>query len=535
MTDTEFKKLLWDTANKLRGSVSAAEYKYPVLGLVFLKYVSSIFEAQRSAIECSISEPDSPLYMPEDMREDALATVVEDKDAYTQDNVFWIPPDARFDRLLKQASSPELPQLLDDAMATIERENAKLRGVLYRDFARLPLEAGKLGDLMETVAKMRFKPEDHGSRDVFGEVYEYFLGQFALAEGQKAGQFYTPRSVVRVLVEILAPYEGRIYDPACGSGGMFVYSERFIEAHGGKRGQVAVYGQELSASTRKLACMNLAIRGIDYDLGKSYGNTFHDDQHPDLRADYVLANPPFNVKKWGADKLPKDARWKYGVPPDGNANYAWLQHMIARLSADGRAGTVLANGSMTTTSGGEGEIRTSMVKNDLVECMVALPGQLFANTQIPACLWFLSKNKGRGKRGDNDRRKEVLFINARELGSLIPESRKQKQLSDGEIQTIANTYHNWRGTQWGGGDYEDRLGLCRSASLDDIEKHDFALTPGRYVGGTEVEGNDETFEQRMDVLTSELTSLFDEGVKLDAEIQQQLARVGYPRQTVRRR
>ena len=286
-------------------------------------------------------------------------------------------------------------------MAAIERENAKLRGVLYRDFARLALEAGKLGELIETVAEMRFNPEDHGSRDVFGEVYEYFLGHFALAEGQKAGQFYTPRSVVRVLVEILAPYEGRIYDPACGSGGMFVYSERFIEAHGGKRGQVAVYGQELSASTRKLACMNLAIRGIDYDLGKSYGDTFHNDQHPDLRADYVLANPPFNIKQWGADKLAKDARWKYGVPPDGNANYAWLQHMTARLSADGRAGIVLANGSMTTTTGGEGDIRASMVKNDLVECMVTLPSQLFANTQIPACLWLLSKNKGQGKRGGN--------------------------------------------------------------------------------------------------------------------------------------
>ena len=527
MTDAEFKKLLWDAANKLRGSVSAAEYKYPVLGLVFLRYVSTIFEAQRSAIERSVSEPDSPLFMPEDVREEALTMMVEDKDAYAQDNVFWIPPEARFDDLLKQASSPKLPQLLDAAMAAIERENTRLRGVLYRDFARLPLEAGKLGDLMETVAKMRFKPEDHGSRDVFGEVYEYFLGQFALAEGQKAGQFYTPRSVVRVLVEILAPYEGRIYDPACGSGGMFVYSERFIEAHGGTRGQVAVYGQELSAETRKLACMNLAIRGIDYDLGTSYGDTFHNDQHPDLRADYVLANPPFNIKQWGADKLPKDARWQYGVPPDGNANYAWLQHMAARLSTDGRAGIVLANGSMTTMTGGEGDIRASMIKNDLVECMVALPGQLFANTQIPACLWFLSKNKGQGKCGGNDRRKEVLFIDARKLGSLIPDSRKQKQFSNEEIQTIANTYHNWRGTQWGNGDYEDMAGFCQSASLEDIEKHESALTPGRYVGAADVEDDDEAFDERMDALTRELSSLFDRGTSFEAEIQQQLARVGY--------
>ena len=527
MTDTELKKLLWDTANKLRGSVSAAEYKYPVLGLVFLKYVSSIFEVQRSAIERSISEPDSPLYMPEDMREEALAMMVEDKDAYTQDNVFWIPPEARFDHLLKQASSPKLPQLLDDAMAVIERENAKLRGVLYRDFARLPLEAGKLGDLMETVVQMRFNTEDHGSRDVFGEVYEYFLGQFALAEGQKAGQFYTPRSVVRVLVEILAPYEGRIYDPACGSGGMFVYSERFIEAHGGKRGQVAVYGQELSASTRKLACMNLAIRGIDYDLGKSYGNTFHNDQHPDLRADYVLANPPFNIKQWGADKIGKDARWKYGVPPDGNANYAWLQHMIARLSADGRAGIVLANGSMTTTTGGEGEIRTAMVKADLVDCMVALPAQLFANTQIPACLWLLSKNKGQGKRGGNDRRKEVLFIDARKLGSLIPGSRKQKQFSDKEIQTIARTYHNWRGTQWGNGDYEDMPGFCQSTSLEDIEKHQFALTPGWYVGAEFVEDDYESFSTTMTRLDSELRLQQAEAARLDVAIADNLTRLRF--------
>ena len=377
------------------GSVSAAEYKYPVLGLVFLKYVSGLYEAQRSAIEHCVSEPDSPQYMPEDIRAEALATIVEDKDAYAQDNVFWIPPEARFDHLLK-----------------------------------------------------------------------------------KPGQFYTPRSVVRVLVEILAPYEGRIYDPACGSGGMFVYSERFIEAHGGKRGQVAVYGQELSAATRKLACMNLAIRGIDYDLGKSYGDTFHNDQHPDLRADYVLANPPFNIKQWGADKLGKDARWKYGVPPDGNANYAWLQHMIARLSADGRAGIVLANGSMTTTTGGEGEIRTAMVKADLVDCMVALPAQLFANTQIPACLWFLSKNKRKGKRGDNDRRKQVLFIDGRRLGSLIPGSRKQKQLSDQEIQSIANAYHNWRGTRWGDGDYEDMPAFSQSVSLKEIETQNYALAPG---------------------------------------------------------
>ena len=327
---------------------------------------------------------------------------------------------------------------------------------------------------------------------------------------------------MRVLVEILAPYEGRIYDPACGSGGMFVYSERFVEAHGGKRGQVAVYGQELSAETRKLACMNLAIRGIDYDLGKSYGDTFRNDQHPDLRADYVLANPPFNIKQWGADKLAKDARWKYGVPPNGNANYAWLQHMAARLSADGRAGIVLANGSMTTTSGGEGEIRTAMVKADLVECMVALPGQLFANTQIPACLWFLSKSKGQGKRGSNDRRKQVLFIDARKLGSLIPGSRKQKEFSDEEIPKIASAYHNWRGTQWGDGGYEDIPGFCQFASLDEIAAHSHILTPGRYVGTAPTETEDIPFDERFSKLKDTLATQFAENEELSALIKMKL-------------
>ena len=375
---------------------------------------------------------------------------------------------------------------------------------------------------------MHFNPEDHGSRDVFGEVYEYFLGNFALAEGQKAGQFYTPRSVVRVLVDILAPYDGRIYDPACGSGGMFVYSDRFVEAHGGRRGQVAVYGQELSAATRRLACMNLAIRGIDYDLGKSYGDTFHNDQHPDLRADYVLANPPFNVKEWGADKLPRDERWKYGVPPDSNANYAWLQHMVARLSADGRAGIVLAKGSMTTMTGGEGDIRASMIKNDLVECMVTLPGQLFANTQIPACLWFLSNSKGRSKRGDNDRRKQVLFIDARKLGNLIPGSRKQKQFSEEEILSIANAYHNWRGSQWGNGDYQDVPGFCQSASLEEIEALDHILTPGHFVGAAAAEAESVSFEKRFSELKETLIEQFDEAEELNVRLQGKLDLIAQP-------
>ena len=527
MTETEFKKLLWDSANKLRGAMSAAEYKFPVLGLVFLKYVSDIFDAQREVIRARLADPNSDLFMPEDMRADALAALSEDRDAYKQDNVFWIPEEARFGDLLKQAANPKLGKLLDDGMAAIERENEKLRGVLYRDFARLPLEDGVLGDLMGIVAKMKFDPARDSARDVFGEVYEYFLGNFALAEGQRAGQFYTPRSVVSVLIEILAPFAGRIYDPACGSGGMFVYSERFIEAHGGKKGQAAIYGQELSATTRKLACMNLAIRGIDYDMGKAHGDTFHNDQHPDLRADYILANPQFNTKNWGADKLPKDPRWKYGVPPDGNANFAWLQHMLSRLSADGRAGVVLANGSMTSNTGGEGEIRADMVKADVVECMVALPAQLFANTPIPACLWFLSHNKGSGKNGKRDRRKQVLFIDARKLASLVGGSRKQKEFSETEIRQIALTYHNWRGTQWGEGQYEDVPGFCKSAPLAEIEQHGYALTPGRYVGATGVDDEDEFFEGRLGKLAEELSSLFERGDDLQKEIRLQLARVGY--------
>lgn len=527
MTETEFKKLLWDSANKLRGAMSAAEYKFPVLGLVFLKYVSDIFEAQREVIRQRLADPNSDLYMPEDMREEAFAALAEDRDAYKQDNVFWIPEEARYSELLKKAADPKLGKLLDDGMAAIERENEKLRGVLYRDFARLPLEDGVLGDLMGIIAKMKFDPKEHTSRDVFGEVYEYFLGNFALAEGQRAGQFYTPRSVVSVLVEILAPFSGRIYDPACGSGGMFVYSERFIEAHGGKRGQAVIYGQELSATTRKLACMNLAIRGIDYDLGQSHGDTFHNDQHPDLRADYVLANPPFNIKGWGADKLAKDPRWKYGLPPDGNANYAWLQHMLARLSAEGRAGIVLANGSMTTNTSGEGEIRAKMVKADVVECMVALPGQLFANTQIPACLWFLSHNKGPGKNGKTDRRGQVLFIDARKMASLIPGSRKQKAFAEEEIQRIAQTYHNWRGTQWGEGWYEDVPGFCKSASLTEIEQHGFALTPGRYVGATDIEDDGEPFENKMARLSAQWREQREQAARLDATIEANLKALGF--------
>ena len=526
MTEIEFKKHLWDAAVKLRGSLSAAEYKYPVLGLVFLKYVSDIFDAQKDVIVTRAAEPSCDYYIPDvQSRGELVKEWIEDRSFYGSDNVFWIPPEARFITLLGQASDPKIAVKLDDAMASIEKENVKLRGVLYRDFGRLPIDAGKVGDLLEIVGRMKFDPKNHNSRDIFGEVYEYFLGNFALEEGQKAGQFYTPRSVVRTLVEILAPFEGRIYDPCCGSGGMFVYSERFVEAHGGKKGQVAVYGQEATATTRKLGCMNLAIRGIDYDLGLEYADTFMKDQHPDLKADFILANPPFNLE-WDAGKLSEDKRWKYGIPPAKNANYAWLQHMVSKLSDSGRAGIVLANGSMSTSQSGEGDIRAAMLDDDLVECMISLPGQLFTNTQIPACLWFISKNKKIGKLGSNDRSGKILFIDARKLGS-VQVARTQIAFTDEEIEQIAQTYHSWRGTRWSKSEYQDVLGFCRSVKVAEVAEHGYVLTPGRYVGAEDVEDNDEDFATKMLSLTEKLGKQITRVEDLHKLIRQKVGRLGY--------
>uniref|UniRef100_E6PV11 site-specific DNA-methyltransferase (adenine-specific) n=1 Tax=mine drainage metagenome TaxID=410659 RepID=E6PV11_9ZZZZ len=526
MTDTEFKKILWDAAVKLRGSLSAAEYKYPVLGLVFLKYVSDVFEAQADVIRARAADPHHDQYVEDAaLRAELVAEWVKDKSFYEADNVFWIPEDARFDKLLAQAKVAGIAHKLDAAMASIEVENPKLRGVLYRDFGRLELDNGKIGDLLGIVGRLQFDPKEHTSRDVFGEVYEYFLGNFALEEGQKAGQFYTPRSVVQTLVEILAPFEGRIYDPCCGSGGMFVFSERFIEAHGGKKGQAVVYGQEMTATTRKLACMNLAIRGIDYDMGREYADTFANDQHPDLRADYILANPPFNME-WNPKAIANDKRWVYGTPPAKNANYAWLQHIVSKLATNGRAGVVLANGSMSSNQSGEGTIREAMLKDDIVECMVALPGQLFTNTPIPACLWFLSKNKGPGKNGKHDRKGYVLFIDARKMGA-VQINRTQIALSDEELQKIAQAYHNWRGTVWSQNDYADVLGFCKSAVLDEIAKHGYVLTPGRYVGAEDVEDDGEPFEEKMARLSALWRQQRAEAARLDAAIDANLAGLGY--------
>jgi len=526
MTEIEFKKHLWDAAVKLRGSLSAAEYKYPVLGLVFLKYVSDIFGAQKDVIIARAADPASDLYIEDPQtREELLKEWVEDRSFYGSDNVFWIPPEARFETLLAKATDAKIAVKLDDAMAAIELENEKLRGVLYRDFGRLPIDSGKIGDLLAIVGEMAFDPKTHSSRDIFGEVYEYFLGNFALEEGQKAGQFYTPRSVVRTLVEVLAPYEGRVYDPCCGSGGMFVYSERFVEAHGGRKGQVAVYGQEATATTRKLGCMNLAIRGIDYDLGTEYADTFMKDQHPDLKADFILANPPFNLE-WDAGKLAEDNRFHYGMPPAKNANYAWLQHMISKLSENGRAGIVLANGSMSTSQSGEGNIRAAMLKDDLVECMIALPGQLFTNTPIPACIWFLSRNKKSGKLGKHDRTKQVLFIDARKIGQNSL-TRTQNSFSDSEIIQIADIYHGWRGTKWSSTVYEDIKGFCRSVSLAEIERHRFVLTPGLYVGTEETSIDNIGFAKKMDDFAVRLAEQFEESIRLQGVVREKLGSLGY--------
>ncbi|MCO5095510.1 MAG: type I restriction-modification system subunit M [Xanthomonadaceae bacterium] len=543
MTNEEFKKTLWEAADKLRGSVAAATYKYPVLGLVFLKYVSDMFDAQARVIRKSLAEPTSEYYIPDaDSRAEIAPQFTQDKTFYDADNVFWVPPKAHFNALLAQAAAPDLAQRLDKALGEIEAENPSLKGVLYREFSRLELAPGKLGELMQLLAKLSFDPDRHGSRDVFGEVYEYFLGQFALKEGARAGEFYTPKSVVNLLVEILAPFKGTIYDPACGSGGMFVQSAKFKDAHAAKlkkKGDLAIYGQEMMAATRRLALMNLAVHGLHGDLGATYGDTFSNDQHKTLRADYVLANPPFNISDWGGDKLTDDPRWVYGIPPKGNANFAWLQHMLARLSSRGRAGIVLANGSMSSQQSGEGDIRRGMVQGDVVECMVALPGQLFSNTQIPACLWFLSRDKATGDNGRIDRRGQILFIDARKAASGRI-SRTQIEFTDEDMQRIAQTYHRWRGTQfaspplplagegWGEcAPYADIPGFCYSATLADVEKHGFVLTPGRYVGAQVEEDDDEAFNEKMERLTAQLAEQMEYGAALDAAIREKLAALGY--------
>lgn len=514
----DIKKTLWAAADKLRANMDAAEYKHLVLGLIFIKYISDSFTGHTALLAQRLRDPEDELFYGDAADED-IAAELEDRDYYTADNVFWVPEGARWEDLRSAAKQPDIGKRIDDALALIELENPKLKGILDKRYARAQLPDGKLGELVDLISTIGFGDTPSQARDVLGQVYEYFLGQFASAEGKKGGQFYTPASIVKTLVAVLAPHHGKVYDPCCGSGGMFVQSEKFIQSHGGKIGDVSIYGQESNPTTWRLAAMNLAIRGIDFNLGKEPGDTFIRNQHPDLRADYILANPPFNISDWWHGSLEGDPRWVYGTPPQGNANYAWLQHMLHHLRPTGRAGIVLANGSMSSSQNSEGEIRAAMVQADVVEVMVALPGQLFFNTQIPACLWFLTKAKPAHRKG------EVLFIDARKLGSMI--SRVQAELTDEAIDRIANTVAAWRGEAEDGAVYEDVPGYCRSVPLAEIAQHGHVLTPGRYVGAEEVEDDDEAFAEKMQRLTQQLGEQMKKGAELDTVIRQKLGGLGY--------
>jgi type I restriction enzyme M protein len=493
-----FEQTLWAAADKLRGHLDAAEYKHVVLGLIFLKYISDAFQE---------------LY--DELQQDEYADP-EDRDEYLAEGVFWVPPEARWDYIQRNAKRPEIGIIIDEAMTAIERDNPQLKGVLPQDYGRETLDKRRLGELIDLIGTIGLGDKESQSKDILGRVYEYFLGQFASAEGKKGGEFYTPTSIVRLLVEMLQPYRGRVYDPCCGSGGMFVQSEKFIEAHGGRVTDISIFGQESNPTTWRLCKMNLAIRSIEVTLGPHAADSFHRDLHPDLRADWILANPPFNMSDWGGDLLTDDVRWRYGIPPTGNANFAWVQHIIHHLAPHGCAGFVLANGSMSTSTSSEGTIRRTMVEADLVDCMVALPPQLFYNTQIPACLWFLNRAKPEHRRG------QTLFIDARDMGTLV--SRVRRELDDGEIAHMAAAYHDWLNPDGG---YEDVPGFCNSATLDTIAGHSYVLTPGRYVGAAELEDDGEPFEEKMERLTAGLAEQFAESARLEAIIRENLRRLGY--------
>ncbi|MGC2518276.1 MAG: class I SAM-dependent DNA methyltransferase [Burkholderiales bacterium] len=499
-----FEAKLWATADALRNNMDAAEYKHVVLGLIFLKYVSDAFEAKHAELVAQKKQGADP----------------EDPDEYRAVRIFWVPPEARWKYLKSMAPQPTIGQLVDDAMTAVERDNSSLKGVLPKDYARPGLDKQRLGQIINLVSDIALGSAADRAKDTLGRVYEYFLARFASAEGKSGGQFYTPSRVVRVLVEMLAPYKGRVYDPCCGSGGMFVQSEKFIEAHQGKLGDISIYGQESNYTTWRLAKMNLAIRGIDAQI--AHGDTFHNHGHPDLKADYVLANPPFNDSDWRGELLKDDKRWVYGVPPAANANYAWVQHFIYHLAPTGLAGFVLANGSMSSNQSGEGEIRKAIIEADLVDCMVALPGQLFYSTQIPVCLWFLARNKRNGR--FRDRRGETLFIDARKLGSMV--DRTHRELTDDDLAKIAGTYHAWRGDKEAG-KYDDVSGFCKVAKLDDIRKHGHVLTPGRYVGAEAVEDDAEAFEEKMKRLAATLREQQKEAAQMDTAIAANLKELGY--------
>jgi len=506
-----FEAELFKAADKLRGNMEPSDYKHVALGLIFLKYISDAFEARHAEL----------------LAEDPQAA--EDKDEYLADNVFWVPKDARWSQLKANTKRPEIGTLIDDAMRAIEKDNKSLKGVLPKDYARPVLNKVMLGELIDLISGIAMNEGGDKSRDVLGRVYEYFLSQFAGAEGKRGGEFYTPSSVVQVLVQMLEPYQGRIYDPCCGSGGMFVQSEKFVLEHGGRIGDIAIYGQESNYTTWRLAKMNLAVRGIDSDIRWNNEGSFHKDELRDLRFDHILANPSFNISDWGGGRLREDPRWQFGVPPVGNANYAWLQHIFWHLAPFGTAGVVLANGSMSSNQSGEGDIRKAMIEADAVDCMVALPGQLFYSTQIPACLWFLARDKS-GVVGANnhsplrDRRGEVLFIDARNMGTLV--DRTRRELTDADIQKISDTYHAWRGEREAG-KYEDIPGFCKSANLEDIRKHGHVLTPGRYVGAEAAEDDGEAFSDKMQRLTQQWREQRSQAAQLDRSIEDNLRRLGF--------
>jgi type I restriction enzyme M protein len=561
----DLEKKLWTSADKLRSNLDAAVYKHIALGLLFLKYVSDAFEERQKELDAQFRDPAHDYYMdPADYADDYEGNVAaerEVRDYYTEKNVFWVPVEARWQTLVNCAQLPpkaplpwnkpgkDEPEqmrsvgwLIDNAMEAIERENAKLKNVLNKNFASTELESAKLADLIALFSDTHFhateykgQPLNLQAKDILGHIYEYFLGEFALAEGKKGGQYYTPKSIVSLIVNMLQPFKGRVYDPAMGSGGFFVQSEDFIEQHAGKStkgggnkasGLISVYGQESNPTTWKLAAMNMAIRGIDFNFGGGPGDTLQNDLHPDLRADYVMANPPFNMKEWWSEKLANDPRWLPGcTPPQGNANFAWLQHMLYHLAPTGSLALLLANGSMSSNTNGEGEIRKRLVEDDFVECMVALPGQLFTNTQIPACIWVLTRDKANGfnlNKKKRDRRRQFLFIDARQMGYMKDRVLRDFTLAD--IQKVANTFHAW---QQGVG-YEDVKGFCASVGLDDIRKHEHVLTPGRYVGAEAQAEDGEVFADKMARLTAQLAGQFAESARLEAEIRNNLGALGYP-------
>ncbi|MDV7725521.1 class I SAM-dependent DNA methyltransferase [Enterococcus faecium] len=496
-----FEETLWKAADKLRGSMDASEYKHVVLGLIFLKYISDKFETKFDAL---VEEG---------------AGFEEDRDEYEAENIFWVPKEARWGFIKDNAKDPKIGQFIDDAMILIEKENTSLKGVLDKRYARPEIDKRRLGELIDLISTIKL--HQNGEKDLLGRVYEYFLGQFASVEGKGGGEFYTPTSVVKTLVDMIEPYQGRVYDPCCGSGGMFVQSEKFVEDHQGRVENLSIYGQEMNSTTWKLCKMNLAIRGLDANLGPHHDDTFHHDLHKTLKADFILANPPFNISDWGGNQLTDDVRWKFGIPPAGNANYAWLQHMVYHLAPNGSAGIVLANGSLSTNTSNEGEIRKNLLEEDMVDAIVALPDKLFYSTGIPVSLWILNRNKKDNPKY-RSREHEVLFIDARQLGEMI--DRRHRELTEEDISKISETYHEWRNID---GEYEDTKGYCKSAKIEEIREHEYVLTPGRYVGIEDIEDDGIPFDEKMESMTAELAELFAKSRKLEDEIRKNLGGIGY--------